>query len=264
VKPFEETILKRLANILGDTNTGLTSTEIGEIFADLEIPDPTPALTKRTRLLNAWLDLQATQKSGDPVVAFVDHATGLNFAHRWRNTPSRDRRLLNEFLAHCGKLLSDAAPPTTSAACNGHPIAVLLSELQRRHAHTFVLTQCGKAGISSTNREILKDAAATLKRRIRQLAGKPAEGPPLLGVFYKGDADAPALRINNWRTPDQHAEQRGIAEIVAGIFRMLDRPQGSSHNANCPADELDALDVLSIVSFVHRKLDGARSGSGKK
>jgi len=45
--------LEALCNVLGDTGTGLTGSEIGRYLRDCGIADPLPGMTKRVRLLEA-------------------------------------------------------------------------------------------------------------------------------------------------------------------------------------------------------------------
>lgn len=53
VPPFEETILRAICNILGDTSDGLTGSEIDQLLQDCGIEDPLPGYTKRERLFEA-------------------------------------------------------------------------------------------------------------------------------------------------------------------------------------------------------------------
>ena len=53
VEPFEQETLQAICNVLGDTDYGLTGSEIGRLLDRLGIDDLTPTHTKRYRLFNA-------------------------------------------------------------------------------------------------------------------------------------------------------------------------------------------------------------------
>jgi len=53
VPSFNEANLEQVCDVLGDTSSGLTGSEIGRYLRDCEIADPNPGITKRIRLFNA-------------------------------------------------------------------------------------------------------------------------------------------------------------------------------------------------------------------
>jgi hypothetical protein len=46
IPPFTSQHLTAICRVLGDTESGFTGTEIGQLLADCRIPDPDPTLTK--------------------------------------------------------------------------------------------------------------------------------------------------------------------------------------------------------------------------
>jgi hypothetical protein len=53
---FSQSELEAIAAALADTSEGLIGTEIGRILASLQMADPTPTMTKWTRLHNAFIE----------------------------------------------------------------------------------------------------------------------------------------------------------------------------------------------------------------
>jgi hypothetical protein len=53
-KTFTQSQLRAIADALADTNEGLSGSEIGHMLATCHTDDPTPTLTKRHRLYNAF------------------------------------------------------------------------------------------------------------------------------------------------------------------------------------------------------------------
>ena len=58
IPPFNAQQLTAIARILGDTNHGLTSPEIGHLLAECRVPDVNPEMTKWKRLYNALAGIQ--------------------------------------------------------------------------------------------------------------------------------------------------------------------------------------------------------------
>src|SRR5437667_10255185 len=68
---LNEAQLKGLCRIIGDTNTGLTGSQIGELLSRCGIVDPLPGLTKRDRLFEALRSRQERDGCANHVLAFI-------------------------------------------------------------------------------------------------------------------------------------------------------------------------------------------------
>jgi hypothetical protein len=71
VPPFADNVLKKICDVLGNTESGLTGSEITELLDRLEIEDPSPFMTKRKRLFLALKEKQERDGSGNSIVAFI-------------------------------------------------------------------------------------------------------------------------------------------------------------------------------------------------
>ena len=67
VAPFNAQRLEAISRILGDTEGGLTGTEIGYLLRDSRIPDCSPDMTKWKRLLNAFVTIQNEHQVGNHI-----------------------------------------------------------------------------------------------------------------------------------------------------------------------------------------------------
>ena len=68
IPPFTSQQLTAICKVLGDTDEGLTATEIAQLLADCKIPDTDPALTKYERLFNAFASWQNSKQLGNCVL----------------------------------------------------------------------------------------------------------------------------------------------------------------------------------------------------
>ena len=74
----------------------------------------------------------------------------------------------------------------------------------------------------------------------RTLAGKP-----------------PMLAVNSLATSSERSEQSGFANLVRGTFGMFRNPTAHEARINWPMTKVDAEDLLTLVSMIHRRLDAA-------
>jgi len=58
-------------------------------------------------------------------------------------------------------------------------------------------------------------------------------------------------------TESEKSEQRGFVNLLIGLFGAVRNPLAHAAKTNWPMSEQDALDILTLVSLVHRKLDSA-------
>jgi hypothetical protein len=71
IPSFTEANLEQVCNVLGDTSSGLTGSEIGRYLLECEIADPSPGITKRLRLYEALVTRQRQDRCANNVCAFI-------------------------------------------------------------------------------------------------------------------------------------------------------------------------------------------------
>jgi uncharacterized protein (TIGR02391 family) len=65
------------------------------------------------------------------------------------------------------------------------------------------------------------------------------------------------LVINHYKTKQEKQEQKGFEAILEGICKMFRNPEAHQPKIEWPLGEQDALEILSLISYCHRRLDGA-------
>jgi hypothetical protein len=70
------------------------------------------------------------------------------------------------------------------------------------------------------------------------------------------------VRINGYRTDSEPIEHRGFAHLLKGVFGSFRNPPAHTPCATVgwALTEPAALDLFSMLSLVHRRLDGAHIG----
>ena len=73
IKIFDLASLESICKILGDTDNGLTSTEITKYLSECNISDPELNSTKWKRLYDALSIKQQNDRCANNVIAFIQH-----------------------------------------------------------------------------------------------------------------------------------------------------------------------------------------------
>ena len=67
----------------------------------------------------------------------------------------------------------------------------------------------------------------------------------------------PFLAFNSLRTDSEQSEQKGLLNLLKGMFGTFRNPTAHAPKISWNMTEQDALDLLTMASFLHRRLDGA-------
>lgn len=262
IPKIDENRLQAIADVLGDTATGLTGTEIGQLLRRCHIADPEPGITKRKRLFEALRRKQATDDCANNVLAFVQ--TALDPVRFVGNAAGFEgfRGRLNEALAFAGlqvgedgklKAVGQARTLTEAQERAGR----LRSELSRRGVHADVLQFCRAELLQENYFHAVFEATKSVAEKIRQRTGLTSDGADLVDRAF--GIGAPLLAINTLRTETEESEQKGFANLVKGMFGTFRNVTGHAPRIIWPVSEQDALDLLSLVSYIHRRIDAAAS-----
>ena len=65
------------------------------------------------------------------------------------------------------------------------------------------------------------------------------------------------LAINARQTRSEKDEQKGFVNLLIGVYGMFRNPTSHEARIHWPMTQQDAEDIMSMVSLLHRRLDGA-------
>jgi uncharacterized protein (TIGR02391 family) len=65
------------------------------------------------------------------------------------------------------------------------------------------------------------------------------------------------LKLNTQRTQSEVNEQEGIMHLCKGLMRAIRNPEAHEPELDWPINQQDALDILSLISFLYRKIESA-------
>lgn len=259
---FPQAELESICDILAETNSGLTGSEIGSLLARLNIPDPMPAMTKRHRLFQALSDHQEQTHSGNIIGAFIQEAMNpVRFAANHVLFDTR-RDSLNIILAFCGyslgedgKLRSRTQPARTLNEAE-EAAGRLRSELARRGVHPDITTFCRPELLQENYFHAVFEATKSVADKIREKAEVDGDGSELVDLaFGIGKKGIPLLAFNSLQTETERSEHNGLMQLMKGMFGSFRNVTAHAPKVKWPISEQDALDLLTIASYLHRRLD---------
>ncbi|BEP54487.1 TIGR02391 family protein [Variovorax sp. V118] len=258
---FEASVLQAVCRVLGDTNEGLTGQEIGYVLTDMGIEDPSADETKWKRIFNALVLQQNKHQFGNHVILFVNRAMA---PARFIQKPQQFRHMqdgLNVALSLAsygvndqGKVIRTASETTLSGAVAR--ARRLKSILEDRGTHPQIFAYCTAELLAENYFHAVLEAVKSVAERLRQISGLTIDGAELVNQALS--TKSPIVALNNLITDTEVSEQKGISNLLLGLFGSIRNPTAHAPKVTWPMPEQDALDIFALVSFVHRKLDGAR------
>ena len=257
---FDEAVIDGLSAVIGHTTTGFSGSEIASLLQRSGVPDP-GEMTKRHRVSQALHAEQTRTRAGNCVVALVTTAMK---PVRWSgNQPGFDsmRQDLNGVLAYAGLDVRADGRVHKRAVAQTHDQAAATSrrlrdELQRRQGHAQVFRYCTRELVSDDCFGAVFEATKGLAERLRQMTGLDLDGHRLVDAAL-GLGAGPMVAFNSLRTDTERNEQTGLSNIMKGIFSAFRNPSAHEPRVFWHVSEPDALDLLSTLSLVHRRLDAA-------
>lgn len=263
IPKLNEANLQALCDILGDTGTGLTGSEIGRYLGECGFPDPIPQMTKRHRLFAALRDKQNTDGCANSVLAFIKYVMNPVRYVGNRDYFETERAKLNGVLAFSGLTLGDdgqlrtvkkAQTLTEAEAAAG----ALRKALLERKVHADVLTFCRAELVVDNYFHAVFEATKSVAEKLREKTGLGSDGSTLvdeaLGI---GKTGYPRLALNSLQTESERSEHTGLMNLIKGLFGAFRNTTGHAPKIFWKISEQDALDILTTISLVHRRLDTA-------
>lgn len=261
VPPFNAQQLTSIAKVLGNTRAGLTGSEIEYLLRDCRIPDVNPEMTKWKRLFNAFVEFQNKRQLGNGVLMFINRAMNPALYTSLPGVFAERRDQLNTVLAFSGMTVGEdgkvrRAPRAKSLQDAMERASRLRSALTTRKVHADVLKFCKAELLQENYFHAVFEAMKSIAAKIRTLSGLTTDGADLVQqAFSFGKSGTPLLAINPLKTETDKGEQRGFANLLVGLFGTIRNPLAHNPKIEWNMSEQDALDILTMASLVHRKLD---------
>lgn len=252
--------LEAISKALGDTNSGLTGSEINAILIQANICNPDPLLTKWKRLFTAFLNQQKADGCGNKVIDFVQKAMNPSRYINEREKYETMKQNINHALLFIGYELKDdgtikTVQKVTTLSEAERRAKKLKSDLEVRNVHPQILKFCREELVQENYFHAVFEATKSIAERIREQTGLTSDGATLIDEAFK--ISQPLIIINSLITETEQSEQKGFINFIKGILGMFRNTTAHALKIKWEISERDALEILSAISLVHRKLDNS-------
>ena len=257
---FTQSVLEGISKILGDTSEGLTGGEIKYLLMQCGIADVEPTLTKWKRLYSAFVNYQNKNYCSNSVLNFIALALA---PAKFVDNPeifTKKRNLINQQLSFIGYQFNDTGrfceiKPATTISEAQRKADDLKTKLEQRNTHRDIFKYCKAELLANNYFHSVFEAAKGLFQRIRDLSLHNEDGNRLIEYVF---SSTPVLIINNYQSKSEQDEHNGFCNILKGLCGMFRNPKAHEPKIGWEITEQDALEILSMISYCHRRLDNAQ------
>jgi uncharacterized protein (TIGR02391 family) len=253
---FTETTLDAICHSLADA---VSHKELTLLLSQCGIEER-GGQPKWERMLLALLHRQQRDQCGNNVIAFF---CGVLHPSRFdgRLEAFEDfRASVNYQLAFCGLTINHQGRPAQISAATTISEAQqraneLRAELLHRNVHPDILKFCKAELLQDNYFHCVLEAAKSAAQKIRDRTGIEADGAGLVDQAFS--VKSPALALNSLQTESEQSEQKGFASLLKGAFGTFRNVTAHAPKIHWAVDRTDAMDALTILSYIHRRLDEA-------
>jgi uncharacterized protein (TIGR02391 family) len=193
------------------------------------------------------------QPSDEPPASYTEKQTDFRLR--------QDR--LNTVLAFCGMHVGDDGRIRRAGAASTLDEATkrasrLRASLIQRNVHNDVLNFCNAKLLQENYFHAVFEAMMSITSKLRQMKGSTSDGADLVHAAFGMKNGIPMYGINALNTETLKGEQRGFVNLLKGLYGTIRNPWAHAPKVEWDMNEQDALDILTMISLVYRKLDNAR------
>ncbi|WP_449435075.1 TIGR02391 family protein [Pedobacter steynii] len=252
--------MESICRTITDSSDGLTGSQIAKLLIDSKIADVDPANTKWRRLYSAFVTWQNAEKCSNNILDFLRRALQpVNYIGR-ESVFEHRRNEINKRLSFIGTEISDKG--TLRETAKSHTISQAEERASRfrykltsRNVHQEIFKYCESEIRDENFFHTVFESVKSVADRLRFMSNVHADGYALADVAFA--VQNPLIRINLLVTLTDKSEHLGLMNMIKGLFGLIRNPTAHTPKIKFVITEEEALDVLTVVSLVHKKLDKA-------
>lgn len=256
--PIDGSVLEGISKTLGETNNGLSGTEISKFLAEAQITDTDPGITKWRRLYNAFANYQNKNQISNNILSFINKSLKpARFIGK--NVQFEEIRFeLNKHLSFIGLEFKENgifSPTSVTATISEAEQKAnrFKSKLEQRNVHAKIYEYCKAELLAENYFHSVFEAVKSIAETIRQKTGLLHDGSELIDTAFS--LKKPLIKINDLSTETKESEHKGLANLIKGVFGMFRNTTAHAPKIIWAISENDALDIMSTISLIHRKLE---------
>lgn len=124
-----------------------------------------------------------------------------------------------------------------------------------RIIHNDVLLFCKAELLVDNYFHAVFEATKSIAEKIRNKTNLTSDGAKLIDQTLAFKGKIPYLALSNLMTESEESEQKGFMNLIKGVFGTFRNTTAHAPKITWTINKQDALDILSMISLIHRKLD---------
>ena len=254
--PFSASSVEALAKFLGDVGTG---SDLSRYFIAHGLVDDSNESTKWRRINAVFLKSQKMTKSANQILAFVKFYFSPERFIGKKKIFEEYRSQLNSILLFHGleygkdgefRFVKHARTLDEAEA----RVQGIRTQLLKRGTHAEVYKYCKVELMQENYFHAVFEACKGLFQRIREMSGIEGDGATLIDKVFS--VENPRIAFNTLQTETEKSEHKGLALLFKGCHAAIRNPLAHGPKILWQG-EADAVDYLTFISMLHRKLDQA-------
>jgi uncharacterized protein (TIGR02391 family) len=134
----------------------------------------------------------------------------------------------------------------------------LSTKLVERGVHANVLVFCEAEFLQENYFHAVFESTKSVADRLWVMTGLEGDGALLVDdACAIGKRPTPPLAFNLLRNETEQNEHKGLAMLMKGMFSAFRNTTAHIPKVKWPISEEDALDIMTLASLIHRRLDRA-------
>lgn len=255
LEQFKLPALEALAKIIGDRYTG---TEISELFRKAGFPNIVHDGGTKWRFVYASLENLQNQKYGPINIAKIIQQ--LCDPQEYFSIPDLHAEIckqVNQILGFYGLAVVEdgrvkkLGEKTTSLLKSIPENAKIFDD---RQFHAKIVQHARKLFIEGNYFHAVFECCKVYDKEVQSKSQMSGYGSKLMETAL---ATSGTLKLNTQQTRTELNEQEGVMHLSVGLMRAIRNPQAHEPALDWPINREEALDLLSFLNFLFRKLDKA-------
>ncbi|MBX3030270.1 MAG: TIGR02391 family protein [Chloroflexi bacterium] len=256
--PFTQAEIEAIAKVVG---AGFSGWKLTHFFAAVGI-DESSKDTKWVRVHDVLVALQERTRSANGIVRFLEVTIApANFmddvaaGESYVATLNGPLALVGWKAGTDGRMFQ--VPKATTPAEARRRADRLRAELEHRQVHSEVLRFCTEELVAKDYFHAVFEATKSVADRLRQITRLTEDGVMLANTAFNLGGEGPYLHVNDLRDETDRNEHEGLASVIRGLFKVFRNNPAHVPRIHATVTEQDAYDLLTMLSWVHRRLDVA-------
>lgn len=250
-----------LAKAIGETENGISGSEISRHLRNLGMNDNSGESTKWKRLDFAFHHSLVEFNGPKRIITLISKVMEpVNYTTNSGLFETR-QRMINAVLVHVGLRVTNSGQIAHTQKAETLTEAARLTntvreELIRRGTHPRVLKYCAEEIFRYGYLHAILEAAKSVFETLREMTGIDEDGAGLADLALS--LNSGKLQINSLETVTERSEQNGFNSLVKAVAGMYRNPTAHDPRLKRSISEDELYEALMLFSMIHRRLDEAK------